>query len=155
MSNADKVLQQHEPQIWDFCDSSVHLSSWLAQASIRDELQSHYFLSGMATSSGSRLPHAPELDVVSIESSNATESDLPGPGRNLGKLYAWLGANVERASSLFAEWRGLGPNELALDINCRRFRGPSYKFIENISDYGEQGVMKQKKDIKKLIRYSK
>lgn len=54
-----------------------------------------------------------DVDIVSLESSNATESDLPGPGRTLGKVYDFLGKRLERALATLAERKGLGPKQVA------------------------------------------
>jgi hypothetical protein len=52
-------------------------------------------------------------DVVSI-SSTATTSDLPGPGRGIGKLYSRGGRILERSISLIAHKLGFGPYAVAL-----------------------------------------
>ena len=57
-------------------------------------------------------------DMVSIsaESSNETASDIPGPGRLLGKFYAKLGQKLETVLNLTARSTGRGPTPTANKI---------------------------------------
>lgn len=50
-----------------------------------------------------------DLISVSAESDNETASDIPGPGRLLGKLYASVGRQLEHALSALAHSMGRGP----------------------------------------------
>ena len=63
-----------------------------------------------------RLPVHPTAEMdpedmvsISAESSNETASDIPGPGRLLGKFYARLGWMPETVLNLIARSMGRGP----------------------------------------------
>lgn len=53
---------------------------------------------------------------ISAESRNETVSNIPGPGRLLGKVYAKLGRNFEAAMSLIARSMRRGPIPTASKI---------------------------------------
>ena len=53
---------------------------------------------------------------ISAESNNATESDIPGPGRLLGEVYAKLGRKLETVLNLAARSTGRGPGPTANEI---------------------------------------
>ena len=57
-------------------------------------------------------------DMVSIstESRNVTESDIPGPGRLLGEVYAKLGRKLEIVLNFAARSAGRGPAPTANEI---------------------------------------
>ena len=82
------------------------------------------------------------IDVLSIVSSNATQSDLPGAGRMLEKLYGNLGAKLEATLNNLVNKNRKGPNELA-----RRIRDRDWRMSEE--------DVRQRKDMKKLISYTK
>lgn len=95
----------------------------------------------------------PDIVTRSVGSTNETASDLPGPGRNLGNLYSYLGIRIENISNSIAERIGKGPNNVAEKItgsledrehckDCEPNHNPLYK-------------CRQLKDCKKLIRYTK
>lgn len=52
----------------------------------------------------------------SYNSSTETNSDVPGPGRLLGKVYSFLGKKAENALSVVAVKVGRGPRETATKI---------------------------------------
>lgn len=53
---------------------------------------------------------------VTTNSSLRTESDRPGPGRNLGNLYSYVGLKVEALLSTAAVRIGRGPRQTAKRI---------------------------------------
>ena len=60
-----------------------------------------------------------EADIVSIQSSNDTADNLPGPGRLLGKVYNEVGKRLESLLNSIAEKRRLGPSNIAQRIKDR------------------------------------
>lgn len=65
-----------------------------------------------------------ETISISAESRNETASDIPGPGRLLGRVYAELGRELEAILSFVARRVGRGPattarriQRLALTLN--------------------------------------
>lgn len=52
----------------------------------------------------------------SYDSSTETDSDVPGPGRLLGKAYSYLGKKFENSLSKVAVKFGLGPRATALKM---------------------------------------
>lgn len=96
-----------------------------------------------------RLVHPEGVDIVSIESANATESDRPGPGRILGNVYSRLGRRVEVVLNDLARRRGLGPEAVALRVKNRLETAPG-----EAAHYIDKERAKQSKDLKKLIRYT-
>lgn len=64
-------------------------------------------------------PHSDEQSVyslVTLSSSQETDVNLAGPGRNLGNLYEYLGLKVEGILSEVAVCRGLGPRKTATKL---------------------------------------
>ena len=53
---------------------------------------------------------------ISAESRNETESDIPGPGRLLGKVYTKLGRKLETVLNLAVRSIGRGPAPTASEI---------------------------------------
>lgn len=87
--------------------------------------------------------------TMHYESTNRTESDLPGPGRLLGKLYSSLGRRLERGINAIAVRRGYGPLSAA-----ERFRS-KYGRRGDVRDETSVKGAQDRKDCKKLIRYTK
>jgi len=54
-----------------------------------------------------------DIDLCSVISSNATMSDLPGPGRTLGYAFSRFGRALENMMNDWANRRGLDPNAIA------------------------------------------
>lgn len=54
--------------------------------------------------------------IGSYNSATETDSDIPGPGRLLGKAYGYLGKKVEASFSTAAMKFGLGPRATAVKI---------------------------------------
>lgn len=52
----------------------------------------------------------------SINSATETDSDIPGPGRLLGKVYDFLGRITDNCLSTIAVKFGLGPQATAMKI---------------------------------------
>ena len=99
-----------------------------------------------------------DLEIVEIESSNATESNRPGTGRVLGNIYERFGRRVESFLNGVAERMDLGPRAISVRINNRavlgRQRAVSLGDLQRIA-YTEEEARHQKKDLKKLIRHTK
>ena len=111
----------------------------------------------MASSSWRRF-YPNEVDIIEHESTNATESDLPGPGRTLGKVYKNIGRRLEEFLNDLAERKGLGPSAVAIRIKNRVDEGRRQAI--NLKRYGqvlytEKEMADQRKDLKKLIRHAK
>ena len=68
------------------------------------------------------------MDSFPAESRNGTESDIPGPGRLLGKIYAKLGRKLETVLNLAARSTGRGPAPTANEIEqlARTLKYPDY-----------------------------
>lgn len=96
-----------------------------------------------------------DVAIASIESSNATKSDLPGHGRIIGNAISSLGKWVELRLNGLAERRGLGPDLLTLAIINRENELQLRRhMIEGESvDFMKEDI-KQHEDVKKLIRYT-
>lgn len=54
--------------------------------------------------------------LVTTDSSQRTQSNLPGLGRNLGNLYSYLGLKIENILSVAAVKTGRGPRQTAKKI---------------------------------------
>ena len=89
------------------------------------------------------------VDVVEVESSNETASDLPGPGRLLGKVYELCGKRLEHAINIIAKHTGSGPRVVA-----ERIIGRHQECLE-LGCYDKRDEKVQRQDCKKLIRYGK
>lgn len=113
-------------------------------------------------------------------SSDATASDLPGPGRLLGNLYSNNGRKLETAIGKTAEWMGYGPRVVAERVRERTSLIRTYKeylqhietcpnrrnrcwlcgyYIEKTRAQTPAAIQakrnKVKKDCKKLLKYVK
>lgn len=101
-------------------------------------------------------------DTSSSVSTNATASNLPGPGRTVGLLLDWLGAHVEKCMNLWADQSGLGPNAVAQEIRRLR-RHDETSVVERhagsvvqllgVSERDEKTVRKLCKKLLKYARY--
>ena len=95
---------------------------------------------------------------VNHDSTNATESDRPGAGRVLGKVFSRVGQTLEAFMNGLAERNGLGPSAVVERIETRRKRCRkrtfSLKEVHQIK-YSEEGEKNQQRDLKRLIRYTK
>lgn len=79
------------------------------------------------------LGRRPSSAFSLVSSTNATESDIPGAGRTLGKFLSVSGRGVELLLSRAAERMGAGPNGAVKrllkvlwgrhDVQCSRGRG--------------------------------
>lgn len=101
-----------------------------------------------------RTAYPNDIDVLTITSSNETASDIPGPGRLLGKLYSSIGLRLETCLNSFAERRGMGPQVIACRIK-NRWRDASKRDDWVRGEYTKQETRDQRKDMKKLIQYTK
>lgn len=84
------------------------------------------------------------MSVTSI-SSTSTASDLPGPGRTLGRLYSFLGVRLETQLGRLAERFGYSPNAIEQRVLAR---------ASHLPPQGSNGQNKLKKDLKRLIGYT-
>lgn len=94
-------------------------------------------------------------DMISIpaESRNETVSDIPGPGRLLGKVYAKLGRNLEAVLNLAAHSVGTGPVSTAKEIEglAQMLKGTSCENKVIVMKLEE----KLKKSCKVLVKYTR
>ncbi|KLO08133.1 hypothetical protein SCHPADRAFT_621500 [Schizopora paradoxa] len=91
-----------------------------------------------------------ENDALSLSSysTNFTRSNLPGPGRNLGQLYEFLGSRLEMRASKVAEKRfNRGPDNYFKEISASRKKG-KYKY----SDEDEYSSLLGQKDLVKACQ---
>lgn len=101
-----------------------------------------------------------EVELTSVISTNATESDLPGPGRTLGRLYNALGRHLEFFLNYLAERRGLGPAAVTDEMLIRDKRLQEHADELDVPTscqkyYSAGEAIKQRKDMMKLIKYTK
>lgn len=100
-----------------------------------------------------------KVDTSSSIDSNATAPNLPGPGRNLGRLYDWLGSRVEKSLNTRAATYSCNPMAIAQNIRqvchhdgrsiIQRHRSPSLK----LSDAEERNLIKLCKKLIKCARF--
>lgn len=93
-----------------------------------------------------------DVDIVSITSANLTASDLPGAGRTLGRVYSFLGRRLEHALNTLAHLGGHGPGNATIRVVKRDY---AYGRTIRADKYTTEDRTKIKKDLKKLITYSK
>ena len=95
------------------------------------------------------------------ESRNETESDIPGPGRLLGKLYAKLGRILETVLNLAARSTGRGPAPTANEIEqlARTLKYPDYHLCCRTPSETKVAVEKLEKKLEKdcrvLVKYTR
>lgn len=105
------------------------------------------------------LPCAESTDSVDT---NATADNLPGPGRNLGRLYVLLGNKFTNALGRFLARHGHGPNA-AVEVITRIRQHAKRDIRDMYTAYAMQGgsvpteaeQMQLEKTCKKLVRYSR
>lgn len=97
--------------------------------------------------------YRPDVDIVSIDSTDATVSDIPGPGRTLGKAFTLVGTKIEHSVNKFAKQRKLGPVELTRRIE--RQRRDENGILRSSTSHDDDELSQLKKDLKKLLRYSR
>ncbi len=93
------------------------------------------------------------LELMRIDSidSNATADNLPGPGRNIGRLYDWLGPRLERVLSIRRLKLGYDPDTVAQDI--RDLCWHNERSIVKRHMFPELGLTNvEKKHLKKLCK---
>ena len=102
------------------------------------------------------LPNDVELLSLESPSSNATASDIPGPGRVLGNVFSFLGKRLERAMESFAMRRGYGPQNVARRIRERldTYQPWHHRSLENIQISRNYDKKNLEKDLRQLIRYA-
>lgn len=94
------------------------------------------------------------FDTGLTASTNATAPNLPGPGRNVGRLFDWLGGRLESFINKHASQIGCGPQAVADEI--RRLRqhfiadGPLTSAC--LSEDDEKDL---KKLLKRLLKYTR
>lgn len=116
-----------------------------------------------------------DIDIVEIDSSDGTDSDLPGPGRILGNIYQRLGHRLESVLSVLAQRKGEGPRAVAVRVRKRaqeleeaawasRHRTTTPEGDPDSPEgderqcqlmYVDKEASKQKKDLKRLIHHTK
>ena len=107
----------------------------------------------MTTPDSTRHIYRPDIDIVSIDSTDATVSDIPGPGRTLGKAFALVGAKLEHSVNQFAKQCKLGPIELTRRIERRR--RDENGILRSSTSHDDDELSQLKKDLQKLLRYSR
>ena len=95
-------------------------------------------------------PYSPSLAsessyfLGSYNSNTATNSDVPGPGRLLGKFYGFLGRKVESVASRAVVKLGSGPHEAAMTMR-RLIREGTLVKVSNEKKFNKAG--------KTLVKY--
>ncbi|KLO16627.1 hypothetical protein SCHPADRAFT_926465 [Schizopora paradoxa] len=96
--------------------------------------------------------------------SNSTADNLPGPGRNLGKLYVHLGEKLVNSLGKFLARRGYGPEATAQAISALRQHEDQYIYdiyvtcaVQSVSGRMPNDIerIKLEKKCKKLVSYSR
>lgn len=90
------------------------------------------------------------LRRISSIDSNATADNLPGPGRNLGLLLAYLGPKLERGVGAFAARCGYGPDKVADAIARLRLHHQRTICDMYVTEVEESGISLKESDMKKL-----
>ena len=79
------------------------------------------------------LEDTSDTNTLVTDSSDMTCSNLPGPGRGIGKLYSKAGKALERLISRAAHKLGYGPEAIARRISIR---------IRQLSDQRQKSLAK-------------
>ena len=102
-----------------------------------------------------------DMASISAESSNETASDIPGPGRLLGKVYAKLGQKLETVLNLAARSTGRGPAPTANEIEqlARTLKDP-YCYLDCGAPSETKAAVKKlerklEKGCKVLVKYAR
>lgn len=82
----------------------------------------------------------------SYNSSSETDSDVPGPGRLLGKAYGFFGRKIENVLSVAAVKVGRGPRATAIKIR---------RLIRESTPIKSSSHKKLKKAGKHLVKYTR
>lgn len=97
-------------------------------------------------------------DTISSIASDATASNLPGPGRTVGLLFDWLGNRFEVFLNKMATRRGLGPTATAREIRrLRRHYDTSFqsRLATALCSLPQAEVRTLKKLCDKLLKYTR
>lgn len=98
--------------------------------------------------------HRDNANTLSVISPNETQSDLPGAGRTLGRVYGRLGVSLEEVSNYLANKNGMGPIAVAQKVRHREWDRIGGTNIPE-REYTWWEVRQQRRDVKKLINYAK
>lgn len=108
------------------------------------------------------LSRIESVDSDGSVDSNATADNLPGPGRNLGRLYVYLGNRFVNSLGRFLARRGHGPDATAQAISLLRRHGERgvydiYLACALQSSWSQTDNEKRKLETKckKLVSYSR
>ena len=101
------------------------------------------------------------MDSFPAESRNGTESDIPGPGRLLGKVYAKLGRKLETVLNLVVRstGRGLAPTANEIQQLALTLEYPEYYLDCRTPSETKVVVKKLEKKLEKgcraLVKYTR
>ncbi len=89
--------------------------------------------------------------TISTISTNATADNLPGPGRNVGLLFGWIGGHLEVRLGRVMSHRGYGPDAVAdtLARVRRHHRRPAADFYSPLDESGSASEPRRKAERKK------
>ena len=90
-----------------------------------------------------------------ISSSNYTTSNLPGPGRLLGRVYAYLGSSLETHLNQLAMQRGRGPDALLARLCAVLKKLLWQSFLIHFDDLDGKIQRELKKSCVEMIGYTK
>ena len=111
------------------------------------------------TNSNWRRFYPRDVDIIELDSSNDTESDIPGHGRLLGRLYKNLGRHVESFVNRVAVRYEAGPTVVAIRVKNRaELARKRARYLQDYTGhfvYVDKEEAVQRKDLKKLIGYTK
>lgn len=94
----------------------------------------------------------PDVEIISIISSNVTADNIPGPGRNLGNVYSSFGRKLETFINAISQSRGSGPKNVRRRIQNIVF-GEDY--LPNDNNLRPNERIKLRKELKRLIACTK
>ncbi|KLO12981.1 hypothetical protein SCHPADRAFT_387797 [Schizopora paradoxa] len=90
----------------------------------------------------------------SASGTNAIGENLPGPGRNLGRLYDWLGQKFENILGKILFRAGYGPTNISRKIKI--IRNPKWEEMESLAaELRDSDLRKLCRHCRKLVRYSR
>ncbi|KLO05070.1 hypothetical protein SCHPADRAFT_738248 [Schizopora paradoxa] len=93
----------------------------------------------------------------SLVDTNATAPNLPGPGRNIGNLFDWLGVKIEAVANQKAVQLNLGPQAVAKTIRelCRHDERLFIDRHRSPTQLSKSQTKRLRKLCKKLVKYTR
>ncbi len=114
--------------------------------------------STIAVSSPNKIVGLVRVDTGSSIASDATADNLPGPGRNVGRLFTWLGRRLESMINTTAGQMNLGPEAVAEKIRllCRHYETSEVeRLTSSVGPLSKAERKRLNKLCKKLLKYAR